>query len=114
MATHGSIGEFHGNAEEWTSYIEQLKCYFIANDVTSADKKRAILLARCGASTYSLICSLVALSKPMEVQYKDVIDRVTSHFNPRPSQIVQRFKFNSRSQRPGETVASYVAELHRL
>ena len=45
MATHGSISEFHGNAEEWTSYIERLECYFTANDVTSADKNRAILLA---------------------------------------------------------------------
>ena len=34
--------------------------------------------------------------------------------NPKPSAIVQRFRFNSRVQRPGESIADFVAELRRL
>jgi len=33
---------------------------------------------------------------------------------PTPSVIVQRFKFNTCSQRPGEFISSFVAELRRL
>ena len=114
IATHGSIGEFQGNAEGWTTYIERLECYFTANNVATDKKRRAILLACCGPATYSLICSLAAPHKPTEVPYKDLGELVQSHYNPRPSQIVQRFKFNSRTQQPGESIASYIAELLRL
>ena len=51
MTTYGQIGEFHGEPEEWTSDVERLECYFVANDVADAEKQRAILLSYCGAST---------------------------------------------------------------
>ena len=76
MTTHGQISEFRGVPEEWTSYVERLECYFLANDVADAGKQRAILLSCCGASTYSLIRSLAAPSKPTAVAYKDLVDKV--------------------------------------
>ena len=114
MATHGSIGEFQGHPEGWTEYIERLECYFTANDVATDEKRRAILLAYCGDATYSTIRSLVAPRKPTEVPYDDLVKLAQAHYNPRPSQIVQRFKFKSRTQQAGESIASYVAELRRL
>ena len=111
---HGSVGQFSGIAEEWPSYVERLQFYFAANDVDGDRKKRAILLSCCGSATYSLIRSLVAPSKPDEVSLQAIIDKVNAHYNPRPSAIVQRFKFNSRSQQPGESLATYVAELRKL
>ena len=36
------------------------------------------------------------------------------HYTPALSEIVQRFKFNSRSRRPGESVLTYVAELRSI
>ena len=36
------------------------------------------------------------------------------HFKPKPSEIVERFKFNNRIRKPGESVASCVAELRSL
>ena len=114
MTAHGQIGEFHGDPESWTSYVEQLECYFVANDVADARKQRAILLSCCGASTYSLIRSLAAPSKPTDVAYKELVEKVTAYFTPRRSRIVSRFKFNSRSQQPGESIATYGSELRKL
>ena len=37
-----------------------------------------------------------------------------NHHEPRPSIIVQRFKFNTCSRKQGDSVASFVAELRRL
>jgi len=37
-----------------------------------------------------------------------------NHTNPRPSEIVQRFKFNSRVRIPDESIASYVVALRQL
>ena len=114
MAKHGSIGEYKSEIEEWPAYAERLQHYFTANDVTNGDKKRAILLSVCGAGTYGLIRSLVQPKKPTEFSYSQLVEKVKKHYNPRPSAIVQRFKFNSLKRQPGETVAHYVAELRKL
>ena len=37
-----------------------------------------------------------------------------SHYKPKPSPIVKRFEFNSRCQREGESIATYVAELRKI
>ena len=66
------------------------------------------------ASTYQLIRNLVAPAKPTEKAFDDLVRLVQEHYQPNRSVIVQRFKFNSRSRLPGESVAAFVAELRRL
>ena len=39
---------------------------------------------------------------------------IKDHYTSAPSEIVQRFKFNSRSCRPGESVLTYISELRSL
>ena len=36
------------------------------------------------------------------------------HYDPKPSVIVQRHPFNTQNRLMGETIASYIAELHHL
>ncbi|KRX31091.1 hypothetical protein T05_10364, partial [Trichinella murrelli] len=36
------------NGASWDIYVERLNFYFEANDITSAEKKRAILMNVCG------------------------------------------------------------------
>ena len=52
--------------------------------------------------------------KPTEKSYKDIVALVKTHFSPKPSVIVQLYRFNSRVRQPGETVATYVADLRRM
>ncbi|XP_033637865.1 uncharacterized protein K02A2.6-like [Asterias rubens] len=116
MNTFGNIGEFQDekDSEAWPLYVERLKQFFEANDVEDAGKQRAILLSVCGADTYKLISSLVAPEKPGEKTFDELISIAKDHFNPLPSVIVQRYKFNTRIQQQGETTAEFVAELRRL
>ena len=51
---------------------------------------------------------------PKTIKYSNLIDLLTSHYNPRPSSIVRRFKFYNRTQSKEELIASYVAALHAL
>ena len=111
---HGTIGEYDPQREDWTSYSERLLEYFTANDVDGADKKRAILLSVVGAQTYQLIRNLVAPGKPTEKSFGELVKLVKGHYQPTPSVIVQRFKFNSRAQLQGESIATFIAELRRL
>ncbi len=116
MNTFGHIGEFQPekHTEAWPLYVERLKQFFEANDVKDAGKQRAILLSVCGADTYKLISSLVPPAKPGDKTFDELISIAKDHFNPLPSVIVQRYKFNTRIQQPGETTAEFVAELRRL
>ena len=108
MATHGTIAAFDVNVETWTSYSERLEHYFTANDVSSADKKRAILLTVCGSATYQLLKSLIQPSKPSDKPYDELIETLTRHYSPKPSPIIQRYKFHTRNRRPSESVSTYI------
>ena len=114
MAVHGSIGEYSDSIEDWTAYTERLENYFTANDVEDGSKKRAILLNVCGAATYKLIRSLAAPEKLTDYSYEALKQMVKTHHNPKPSVIVQRFKFNTRVRQGGESIAKFVAELRQL
>ena len=114
MAMHGSIGEFHGGREGWESYSERLEHYFVANDVKSAEKKWAILLSSCGPETYTLVHNLVAPGKPTECSFTELVELVRTHHNPKPSVILERFRFHSCIRQQGITVSAFVAELRHL
>ena len=78
------------------------------------DQKKHLLLALMGAPTYKLLASLVALTEPGELSYKDVVDKLDGHFKPKPTIIAERFRFYKRNQENGEKVAEYLVELRRL
>ena len=114
MATHGHVGEFNSDSENWTLYCERLEQYYTANEITDATKQRAIFLSVCGAATYQLIRSLVAPKMPTDSSFAELVKLVADHNTPLPSEIVQRFNFNTRSQKDGEKVAAFVANLRQL
>lgn len=114
MACYGKIEEFKTDTGDWTEYVERLTQYFVANDIEANEKKRAILLSVCGEKTYGLLRSLVAPSKPGEKTYTDLVTVMEEHHNPKPSVILQRFKFNCCVRKKHQSVAEFVADLRHL
>ena len=115
MAALGnSWHKFNTDEDDWKSYVERLDQHFAANDITEAEKKRATLLSSVGAVTYKLIRNLTTLDGPTSRTYKDITKLVQEHYNPKPSTIVERFKFNSRNQQSGESISNYVANLRQM
>ena len=110
----GKIEEFNSAKEEWPQYVERIEHFFVANGITTGDKKRATFLSLIGPSTYKLVRSLVAPTKPGEKSYTDLVEALSNHFSPTPSETVQRFKFHSRRRKPEESIATYVSELRLL
>ena len=64
--------------------------------------------------TYKTLHNLVSLDKPRDKTYSELISALIKHYKPAPSEIVERFKFHTRSQKPGESVATFMAELRSL
>ena len=113
MTTFGKLDEYN-ETEDWRHYIERVNHFFEANEITDPDKRRSIFLVCVGAKPYKLVRSLVAPEDPKDKSYEDLAKLLQDHFMPKPSAIVQRFKFNTRSQQPGETIAMVLAELRNL
>ena len=73
-----------------------------------------ILLSTCGPSTYSIIHSLAVPDKPTDLDYSALLEVTKKHYNPKPSVIMQCFKFNTRNKKTDESILTYVAELRKL
>ncbi|CAC5370715.1 unnamed protein product [Mytilus coruscus] len=84
MPTYGKLDSFD-ESEDWTQYVERMEHYFNANEIDEEDQKRDIFLS----------------------VLKDHRDSV-------PSEIIQRFKFNSRTRHSDESVRTFIAALRNL
>ena len=113
-AVFGKIDEYDSEKEDWPNYVERLTHFLKANSITTNEQKQSVFLSVIGPATYSLLRSLVAPDKPGDKSFKDLVKKLTDHFSPTPSEIVQRFKFHGRYRQQGESVAAYVAELRSL
>lgn len=114
MATHGTVEPFNSATDDWPTYVERLQHYFVANGVEDDAKQASILLTLCGTPTYKLLRSLVPDNKLEGVDYATLVGLLKDHYNPTPSTIVQRYLFNTRTRKPDESIASYVAALRDL
>lgn len=110
----GRIEEFDPDKEEWSIYVERLQHFFQANGIAEEDKKRAVLLSVMGAGAYKLVRSLVAPAKPGKKSFKVLTEVMEKHYNPIPSEIVQRYKFHTRFRQPSESVSTFVSELRSI
>jgi len=113
MPPYGKIEEYN-STDDWTQYVERLNHYFSANEITDAGKKRDILLSVCGKTAYKLLQDLLAPELPGSKSYDELIRILKDHQEPKPSEILQRFKFNVRVKREGESIRAYVADLRSL
>lgn len=110
----GTIPPFDCQSQSWEEYCEILQHFFEANEITKAVRQKAILLSSVGSQTYSLLRNLLSPVKPGTKTFGELVELLKEHFNPKPSEILQRFKFNSRAREDGEMVLEYVAVLRKL
>ena len=63
MATSivGAIGSFDPSSTQWTSYIEQMEEFFLANKIEENRTKVAVLISTVGSQTYELLKDLCSL-----------------------------------------------------
>ena len=111
---HGQLPQFDGNAEDWEVFTEQLTHYCTANAIEDPAKKRSFLLSACGTGTYKLIKTLFSPAEVTTKSFDDIVKLVQDHFQPKPSVIMRRFRFNTSVRKPAESVTAFVARLRDL
>ena len=110
MATIGKIAPYNENEEEFDSYCSRCDLYFIANDIADA-KLVPAFLTLVGPKVYNLAKNLVSPKEVSNCTYEEIKDALKSHYKPKVILIYERFKFYSRSQKSGESIADFVAAL---
>ena len=114
-ALYGHIDKFDLQGKEtFPNYLERLEFYFMANDIESDNKKKAIFLSSVGPDTFRLIRDLCTPSRPNDKTFPEICDLLKQHVSPDPNIIVERCAFYGRSRKESESVAEFVAQLRHL
>ena len=113
MATLGKLDEFKQDAEPFQDYLERVNIFFAANVIVE-DKKVPVFLSTIGGTTYGLLCNLVAPDTSMAKGLKELTDKLSEHFEPKPIIIAKRFHFHKRNQLQTQSTAEFIMELRRL
>ena len=112
--TLGRVEEFDSSREEWPQHAERLEHFLAANSIAEDEKKRSVFLTVIGAATYEVLRDLVAPAKPGTKPLEELLQKLEQHYSPRPSKIVQRFRFHTCFRKPGEAIAAFIARLRSL
>ena len=67
-----------------------------------------------GRSSYTLLRNLIAPAKPADKTFKELVEVLSKYYSPQPTEVMQRFRFNSRSRKEGQSITDYMTELQRL
>ena len=113
MAQIGSIGEYREKDEDFESYIARMKHYFVANDVPTV-KQLSVLLTLIGPKGFALANNLLSPKSLDECKFNDVVTALTTHYKPKKILIFERYKFQTRNQKAGESITNYVAGIKAL
>lgn len=109
----GSVPHF-GEGYNYDEWIELLEAWLEANDITEEAKKRAIFLTNLGNKSYHTLRALVQPNKPTEQTYQVCKEILQKHYSPKPTEIVQRYRFYTCTQKVEETIPQFVATLRQL
>ena len=111
MAKHGSVCEFNIALEDWKTYRE-------AGTVLCSQRRHCSRKEK-GYSPQCVWCvglpahsQFIVTSYAERKSFAEIVTVMCDHYHPQPSIIVQRYTFNSRSRKEGESIAIYVAELN--
>ena len=116
MATAvGNIDAFDENVEDIECYLERVEQFIAANGIDGANNRdRAVLLSVVGSKVYQLLRNLTAPAKPSEKSYAELKTLLKTHYRPKRNVTTERYRFQSRVQKQGESIPDYVAALKQL
>lgn len=77
-------------------------------------EKAWCILTSVGSKGYHTLRALVQPANPSEKSFADCVKALQAHFSPKPSEIVQDYRFDTCTQQKGENIAQFVANLRRL
>ena len=106
----GNISCFDESVEDFDTYCSRVEFYFVANGVDDADKK-AVFVTLLGSKLFTLAQDLVSPKTLTDASYAEIVTALKKHFKPKVVIIYERYKFHTRCQSQGESIAEFMAGL---
>lgn len=78
FASVGHMDRFDTTVEDWTTYVEQVEQYCVANEIED-ERKVAVLLSVMGAKTYNLLRNLIVPAKPANKTFTEITTKSSVH-----------------------------------
>ena len=79
---------YNPDADDWSAYVERPDLFFQANEIKD-EKKVAVLLTVLGTKAYSLLRSIIALEKPADKTYEQLVGTMKAYVDLKPIVIVK-------------------------
>ena len=115
---HGSLREFDPTKESIEDFKEHFEFYCTANNIRGegehARRKRALFITLLGQETFAKLKVLTSPTPVSDFTLDAIMEKLLGHYRPQTIEIAERFKFFKRSQKKGESIAEFMAELRRL
>lgn len=100
----GHLKEFDHKTCNWGIYKARLQQYFIANRISDAKIKRAVLLNICSESIYQLIYNLCVPEAPETKTYEELEAFLDEHSTEKACEFVARYKFYNAKKHQDESI----------
>lgn len=99
-------------SKNWNSWHQRFKIFLTASNLEKEedDRKIAILLYNLGEKSLEIFNSF-NLNKADQSNYTTVITKFEGYFSPQKNITIERHKFLTRKQLPGESIDSYYTDL---
>lgn len=108
-----NVDTFDKNACTWERWVARLEGAFKIFKTEEA-MKADLLLHYVGQTTYNIVCDKLSPTKPTEKSYKELVEVLQEHFDPKPLEIVENYRFHLRKQHEGESAEDFIIALRKL
>lgn len=102
-------------AENWKAFRRQLDIFMVASEysVKSSEIRAAVLLNLIGQDAIDLFDTF-ALTADERKDYDKVLGAFDAFCKPKTNELFERYKFNKRDQKEGESFDSFLMDIRRL
>ena len=107
------IEPFDVHQETFSRYIQRVKIHFAASAIQD-NRQKFVFLNSLTPTHYTLLANLVAPEEPDAKTFDQLVEILTTHFQPKTSVISERYSFHCRSQDVNESISDFVAALKKL
>lgn len=113
MAIIGNLEPYVANASI-AEYLERFEIFVSLNAIDDVKEKTQWLCGYGGSHLYSKIKAVCSPAEPITVNYTILKPKLKALLCPTSVEIVERSRFHTREQKPGESVSQFVLALRSL
>jgi len=109
---NGTLSTFNPATEPWATYYRESAILLYCK--WSPVRWEEVYNTFITVWSYKIIHSIIGAQTLSSIKYDELIKMLKCNYDPKPSLIVQRFKFCNRAQEASETVSTFVTALWQI